>query len=197
MIEELIKIQSELKAPKDKRNNFGGYNYRSCEQILESVKPLLKECGCVITITDSMEMIGTRFYVKATATLTDKSGASVSVSAYAREEETKKGMDASQITGSASSYARKYALNGLLCIDDTKDADALNTHGAQQPQAQAHPQANAQISAQLSMAINEINACKSRDEMKVVFNKYKQTLGSEHKFVEALNVKASEVKGNS
>lgn len=130
--EKLIAIQSELKAPKGQTNAFGKYKYRSCEDILESVKPLLKEHGCTLTLSDSIEMVGPRFYVKATVTLygeeksIDGSMHAVSVTAYAREEEDKKGMDGSQITGAASSYARKYALNGLFCIDDTKDSDATN-----------------------------------------------------------------------
>ena len=122
-MEEIIKIQSELKAPKNLRNSFGGYNYRSCESILESVKPLLKEYGCYLCLSDAMVAVGDRVYVEAVATLTNKEGKSISVKAYAREEETKKGMDAAQITGAASSYARKYALNGLFAIDDTKDPD--------------------------------------------------------------------------
>ena len=119
---KLITIQKELKAPKGQFNKFGNYKYRSCEDILEAVKPLCAKEGVQLTISDEIVMIGERYYVKATATVTDGSE-SASVTAYAREEETKKGMDSSQITGATSSYARKYALNGLFCIDDTKDAD--------------------------------------------------------------------------
>ena len=122
MIEKLIKIQSELKAPKNQNNTFGKYKYRSCEDILEAVKPLLSREGLLLTLTDTIEQIGNRFYVKATVKLTDGTEA-VENTAYAREEETKKGMDGPQVTGTSSSYARKYALNGLFCIDDTKDAD--------------------------------------------------------------------------
>lgn len=128
LIKKICKIQGELKAPKNQFNNFGGYKYRSCEDILEAVKPLLSENGLVLTVNDEMVLVGTRVYVKATATITDGEN-SLSNSAYAREAESKKGMDDSQVTGATSSYARKYALNGLLCIDDTKDADATNTHG--------------------------------------------------------------------
>lgn len=119
-MKELIKIQKELKAPKNQRNNFGNYNYRSCEDILEAVKPLLGDA--ILTIQDDIVDVGGRIYVKATVffTVGEKT---IFTTAFAREEETKKGMDASQITGSASSYARKYALNGLFLIDDTKDAD--------------------------------------------------------------------------
>lgn len=123
--EKLGKIQQELKAPKGQFNNYGGYKYRSCEDILEAVKPLLKANNCLLTINDEIVTIGERYYIKATACLTsiDDSAEMINNTAYAREEETKKGMDGSQITGTASSYARKYALNGLFLIDDTKDAD--------------------------------------------------------------------------
>ena len=128
--EKLLKVQSGLKAPKNQYNKFGGYSYRSCEDILEAVKPLCAEVGAAIIVGDEIQAIGTRYYVKATAEFLDtESGESISNTAYAREEETKKGMDSSQITGSASSYARKYALNGLLCIDDTKDADTMDNTG--------------------------------------------------------------------
>lgn len=124
-IEKIVAIQSELKAPKGQYNSFGKYNYRSCEDILEGVKPLLAKHGLVLTIQDSIDLIGDRFYVKATATITDGKE-ELSTSAYARESLDKKGMDASQVTGATSSYARKYALNGLLAIDDTKDADTMD-----------------------------------------------------------------------
>lgn len=124
-IEKVVAIQSELKAPKGQYNSFGKYNYRSCEDILEGVKPLLAKHGLVLTIQDSIDLIGDRFYVKATATITDGKER-LSTSAYARESLDKKGMDASQVTGATSSYARKYALNGLLAIDDTKDADTMD-----------------------------------------------------------------------
>lgn len=126
--EQLANVQHELKCNKSLYNGFGGYSYRSTELIMEAVKPLLFSNDLCLTITDSIELIGNRFYIKATATIYNKEGEQISTTAYAREEEVKKGMDASQITGSTSSYARKYALNGLLAIDDTKDADATNTH---------------------------------------------------------------------
>ena len=130
ILKKLSVIQQELKAPKSQRNSFGNYNYRSCEDILEAVKPILSETGTALTITDDIVEIGGRVYVKATATLWDaETGETIQNSAYAREAETKKGMDDSQVTGAASSYARKYALNGLFCIDDVKDADATNRHG--------------------------------------------------------------------
>ena len=126
LFEVLSKIQKEMKAPKSQFNAFGKYKYRSCEDILEAVKPFLN--GTVLYISDEMVLIGERYYIKATATLRNGDDA-VSVTAYAREEAEKKGMDSSQITGAASSYARKYALNGLFLIDDTKDSDATNEHG--------------------------------------------------------------------
>ena len=119
---KLIKIQSELKAPKGQKNTFGNYNYRSAEDILEAVKPLLSEYELTMTITDKIEQIGDRYYVQAKVILTDGED-SIDVTGYARESATKKGMDESQITGTASSYARKYAMNGLFLIDDTKDND--------------------------------------------------------------------------
>ena len=118
-------IQHKLKAPKGQYNSFGKYNYRSCEDILEGVKPLLKEHNLALLIDDEIVQIGERYYVKATAKITDGREI-VSATAYAREPDTKKGMDENQITGATSSYARKYALNALLCIDDTKDADTMD-----------------------------------------------------------------------
>lgn len=126
--ESLFNIQQELKAPKSQRNDFGNFSYRSCEDILEAVKPLLKANNCVLTISDELVNIGERYYIKATATLSsvEEMGGIISNSAYAREPAEKKGADLSQITGACSSYARKYALNGLFCIDDQKDADTTN-----------------------------------------------------------------------
>ena len=122
-MEELIEIQKRLKAPKNQRNNFGKYNYRSCEDILEAVKPLANELGCAVTLSDTINIIGERVYVCATAKLIKPNTANIEVTAYAREPLNQKGMNEAQITGSASSYARKYALNGLFAIDDTKDSD--------------------------------------------------------------------------
>ena len=123
-------IQSSLKAPKGQTNKFGGYAYRSAEDILTAVTPLLDEWNCTLVITDDVVEVGGRVYVKAAAVLADTEGEyTIQANGFAREAETRKGMDDSQITGSASSYARKYALNGLFAIDDTKDADATNDHG--------------------------------------------------------------------
>jgi len=125
-MEALRRLQAELKVPKGQWNEFGKYKYRSCEDILEAVKPLLQ--GALLTISDEIVMVGQRYYVQATATIKDGDKAEVA-KAYAREEEVKKGMDAAQITGAASSYARKYALAGLLLLDDTPDADTKDNRG--------------------------------------------------------------------
>jgi hypothetical protein len=153
---KLMTIQSNLKAPKGQYNNFGKYKYRSCEDILESVKPLLSQHDCALVITDDIVMLGERIYVKATAKLISGSE-HVESSAFAREEDTKKGMDSSQVTGAASSYARKYALNGLFCIDDTKDSDTTNT---------------GQESSERDKAIKEAKSAKTMKELESVWNKY-------------------------
>jgi hypothetical protein len=133
-MKELIEIQKLLKAPKNQRNNFGNYNYRSCEDILEAVKPLCVERGCMLTLSDEVVNVGQHNYIKATAKIIGLENI-VEATGWARESVTRKGMDDSQITGSASSYARKYALNGLFCIDDTKDADSSDNRP--QPQNKA------------------------------------------------------------
>lgn len=144
-MQKLVMIQNELKAPKNQHNAFGGYYYRSCEDILEGLKPILLKYQCSIRLVDEMIMLGDRYYVKAVAVLTDEeNGECVQTVAFAREELQKKGMDASQVTGSASSYARKYALNGMFAIDDTKDADTLDNREKDKPKpnrAQARQQA--------------------------------------------------------
>lgn len=139
---KLVRVQGELKAPKGQYNKFGGYAYRSAEDILEAVKPLLNREGLLMTINDEIQLIGDRYYVKATVTVTDGEG-SVTTAAYAREPENKKGMDECQITGATSSYARKYALNAMYAIDDNKDADTdeyAQQTGRQQKQPQKQPQ---------------------------------------------------------
>lgn len=172
---KLQRVQSILKCPKDQYNIFGKYKYRSCESILEAVKPLLSEEQLILNISDTIECIGGRFYVKATATLTDGEG-EVSTTAFAREEEQKKGMDGSQVTGAASSYARKYALNGLFAIDDNKDADSLNSN-AQYTQPQA---TSAQQSDQLTQeeifrvyAYPAIQQAQSAEDLTKIYNDYK------------------------
>ena len=163
-LNELVYIQSSLKAPKNQRNTFGGYNYRSCEDIMEAVKPLLKVVNCTLTVSDDIIQVGDRIYVKATATLKTPSGEKYENVAYAREPQAKKGMDDSQVTGAASSYARKYALNGLFCIDDTKDADALNV-------SKDFTQQNVVGEAQYK---GEINACATMDDLMAIWSKYPQ-----------------------
>lgn len=164
--QKVADIQARLKAPKGQFNKFGGYKYRSCEDILEAVKPLLKEHGLVLTLSDKVIVVESsvgpgyaRFYVRAMAYVSDGEGNTIHAEAYAREDESKKGMDGSQITGTASSYARKYALNGLFLIDDTKDADATNDHG-KAPQKRQEP---------------------PRDEFKKVFANYRDALGVDGK----------------
>lgn len=157
VMEQLRKIQQELKAPKGQYNSFGGYKYRSCEDILNAVKPLLGDC--ILTIEDDIVEKGHRIYIKATATLkSDKE--EVKVSAFAREPESKKGMDDSQITGATSSYARKYALNGLFCIDDTKDADTEDSE-------------KTQIKTKEDF-IAEIKKCKSEKQLGYWFYKWSE-----------------------
>lgn len=134
-MKELVEIQAALNAPKNQFNKFGGYTYRSCEDILTALKPLAASRGCFVTLYDEIVAVGNRIYVRATACITNSEGEQVCATAYAREAEEKKGMDDAQVTGSASSYARKYALNGLFAIDDAKDADATNTHGKDAPVA--------------------------------------------------------------
>lgn len=152
--EKLAMIQQELIAPKNQYNSFGKYNYRSCEDILEGLKPCLNKAKASVTVSDEIIQVGERFYVKATVTLYDtEKGDSICNVAYAREEETKKGMDASQITGATSSYARKYALNGLFCIDDVKDAD---TRDNRQKEAEEQKKAEKEQKEVENMKISEI-----------------------------------------
>ncbi len=144
----LHEVQMKLRVPKKNYNSFAKYHYRNCEDILEAVKGLLPN-GCAITLSDLVEMIGDRYYVRATATLLCHDGVSISASAYAREPLEKKGSDASQITGAASSYARKYALNGLFCIDDNQDADTSDNH--EKPQQTVHPVTEKEVETLRSM----------------------------------------------
>lgn len=149
--EKLAEIQQQLKAPKGQFNKFGNYAYRSCEDILTAVKPLLGECSLVIS--DKVIQVGERYYVEATACLKASEGSAVCATAYAREQEERKGMDASQLTGSTSSYARKYALNGLFAIDDARDADS------QEPEKKA--------SATSVKRLEKVVADKGRDMAKL------------------------------
>ena len=194
-MKELGIIQSSLNVPKGQFNAFGKYKYRSCEDILAALKPLLKQNDCTLTISDDIMQVGNRFYIKATASLTNSNGEQVTVTAFAREEDSKKGMDASQVTGAASSYARKYALNGLFAIDDTKDADALNVNPqyTQPVQAPFPPPQNAQqASQQLSQsdlfqayAKPAIEQATTKDELIRIFNDY-QVLHGMKDFMSAM-----------
>lgn len=166
-MEKLIKIQSELKAPKNQFNNFGKYKYRSCEDILEAVKPLLLKYSCILTISDKIITVNERNYVEATATFSD-GNSTTTVTASAREEGTKKGMDGSQITGASSSYARKYALNGLFLIDDTKDSDGTNKHIENRIRS-------AKTKAELTNIWDELSA-EEKESYKSVFTTQKQKL---------------------
>lgn len=145
--DKLLAVQIKLKAPKGQYNAFGKYYYRSCEDIQEAVKPLLQEHKLLLMITDTVEQIGNRYYVRSTAVVQDaeKPEEFLTATAYAREEDTKKGMDGSQITGSASSYARKYALNGLFCIDDAKDGDCQDNSGQPEPKEYICPECGNKI----------------------------------------------------
>lgn len=183
---KLINIQRDLKAPKNQYNAFGEYRYRSCEDILEAVKPLLFREEVVLTIADDLIATDGRFYVKASATLAYKDER-ICTSAFAREEETKKKMDGAQLTGAASSYARKYALNGLFCIDDTKDADATNT-GDTNPE----PKKDTDTKELLKEALQVISDSKTMDELKAVWSKY-QILQSNDTFKTAKDRKKTAI----
>lgn len=177
--EKLIAVQGGLKAPKGQYNSFGKYKYRSCEDILEAVKPLLVKNGLLLTITDDIVMVGNRIYVKATVTVSDGKN-SVSNSAFAREDETKKGMDGSQVTGASSSYARKYALNGMFCIDDTKDSDATNKGEDEAPDFK-------------EMAMSDISRARSLEELMSVWNNF-SSLQGDKEFVNAMTAKKTAIK---
>lgn len=170
LVKKLSEVQKKLNAPKGQFNSFGKYHYRSCEDILMAVKPLLD--GLVLTVNDDMVLVGTRIYVKATATISDGE-TSISTSAFARESEDKKGMDSAQVTGSTSSYARKYALNGLLLIDDNKDADHLDNSDCQRDFAK------------------EISSAKNNSELKRVWESMNEQQQS--KFKDAVNIRKTEL----
>ena len=171
-MKELIRIQNELKAPKGQYNSFGKYSYRSCEDILEAVKPLLSSYDCILTLSDEITLVGERYYVKATAILLNGAGDKVEVTAYAREEADKKGMDGSQITGAASSYARKYALNGLFCIDDNKDSDTTKTEAKSKKSASVKAEAT-HTNADLELAVQEMKEAKTVEDLQGVWIRWR------------------------
>ena len=200
-MKELIEIQYRLNAPKGQTNNFGHYQYRSAEDILAAVKPLLKELNCILLLTDDVREVGqpftlntqdtkkgtassfqgTRVYVEATATLINPQGEMIKTKGLAREEPVKAGMDAAQITGSASSYARKYALNGLFAIDNEKDPDATNKGGQQntyqQSAAQQQDTGDMTINDYLNYAIPQIEQAQTKDELVKIYNSYTMLQG--------------------
>lgn len=205
-MKELIAIQSELKAPKTQFNKFGCYKYRKAEDILEAVKPLLAKQKCTLIITDDIVLVGNRIYVKATATIKNEKGEWETSTGWAREEESKKGMDGSQITGASSSYARKYALNGLFAIDDNADSDTTNDgqHQAAQQQAQtqqpaAQPSQAAQQPATPQYHTNDLNEglaylsrCINKDNLIWVVQTYKPLTASPQ-FMQAVSAKKKEL----
>lgn len=188
-MKELITIQSELKAPKSQFNRFGGYKYRKAEDILEAVKPLLNKQKCTLTITDDIVMVGNRIYVKATATIKNEKGEFETTTGWAREEETKKGMDGSQITGASSSYARKYALNGLFAIDDNADSDTTNDGQHQAAQQPATPQYHTN---DLNEGLAYLSRCVNKDNLIWVVQHY-QPLTASPQFMQAVSVKKKEL----
>ena len=196
-MKELISIQSELKAPKSQYNKFGGYKYRKAEDILEAVKPLLAKQKCTLIITDDVVLIGNRIYVKATATIKNEKGECETTTGWAREEETKKGMDGSQITGASSSYARKYALNGLFAIDDNADSDTTNDGQHQASQQQAQTQARQQATPQyhtndLNEGLAYLSRCVNKDNLVWVVQTYKPLTASPQ-FMQAVSAKKKEL----
>jgi hypothetical protein len=185
----LSQIQNEINVPKNRFNAFGKYKYRSCEDIVEAVKPVLAKYGFSIIITDDIVQVGERIYVKATATITDCRALKFEATGWAREEESKKGMDGSQVTGAASSYARKYALNGLFAIDDSQDSDATNVSEpkpAKKVEAEPEPLENRKmrlrviaeefkpkLNGKFDACIAAINAAAGVDELTVIYNHLK------------------------
>lgn len=199
-MKELITIQSELKAPKSQFNKFGGYKYRKAEDIFEAVKPFLNKQKCTLTITDDIVMVGNRIYVKATATIKNEKGEFETTTGWAREEETKKGMDGSQITGASSSYARKYALNGLFAIDDNADSDTTNDwqHQAAQQQTQTQQPTTQQTASpqyhpnDLNEGLAYLSRCVSKDNLLWVIQHY-QPLCSNTQFMQAVSAKKKQL----
>lgn len=196
-MKELIAIQSELKAPKSQFNKFGGYKYRKAEDILEAVKPLLAKQKCTLIITDDVVLIGNRIYVKATATIKNEKGECETTKGWAREEETKKGMDGSQITGASSSYARKYALNGLFAIDDNADSDTTNDGQQQTQQQEQVKQATNSGGSQLhpdnlKEGLYYLNLSVNKDQLLWTVQTY-QPLCSNAQFMQAVSAKKKQL----
>ena len=192
-MKELIAIQSGLKAPKSQYNKFGGYKYRKAEDILEAVKPLLAQQGCTLVLADDIKAVGDRIYVKAVATLKNGAGETETSVGWAREEDTKKGMDGSQITGASSSYARKYALNGLFAIDDNADSDATNNGGTATPQqTPAAAQTGKYNPNDIDEALSYLGRCKTKENMVWVMQTYRPLM-SNARMMQALSAKRKEL----
>ena len=206
-MKELIDIQNELKVPKGQYNNFGKYKYRSCEDILESVKPLCFKHGCMLTLTDNLVHVGDRYYIRATASIMNKEGVVIEADGWAREAEKRSGMDESQLTGTASSYARKYALNALFCIDDTKDADALNDHaGYTQPSSASAEPAKAatpsvpsvseeELRATYELMRPQIEAAGTRKELELIFKKSAPAMKKYKPYIDLFKARNDALKG--
>jgi hypothetical protein len=175
MENKLAEIQAKVKAPKGQFNSFGKYNYRSAEDILEAVKQVVNPMGYYITISDTIINVGDRYYIKATAILSNGKETWIT-EGYAREEESKKGMDGSQVTGASSSYARKYALNGLFALDDTKDSDATNTHGKEEAKS-------------LQMWKQEIDKCKSVEDLNSYYANSQQSINGNKDIISLFSTK--------
>lgn len=187
---QLQAVQSRLKAPKGQYNKFGKYRYRSCEDILQAAKPILAELGLSLVLTDDLLHVGDRFYVQAKAMLMNGVGETVCTTAFAREEDEKKGMDGSQITGTASSYARKYALNGLFCIDDTKDMDTLNDGRFEELEKEDTQDEISRMRKEAQMAAVKATDRKTLTE---VWNRYRQ-LQCEDAFISLIQRRAKELE---
>ena len=200
MIKNLSKIQNEMNVKKGRYNKFGGYYYRSCEDILQTAKEVCNKYGCYVNVTDSIEYIEGRFYVKATAKVVDiETGELETATAFAREEESKKGMDGAQLTGATSSYARKYALCGLFAIDDSIDSDSLN--GTQESAGKASNKKvpdkssdqSKQYQSQVSILIGYVNECTTLQQLGELF-KANQAYQSNSDFMNALSKKRAEIE---
>lgn len=200
MIKNLSKIQNEMNVKKGRYNKFGGYYYRSCEDILQTAKEVCNKYGCYVNVTDSIEYIEGRFYVKATAKVVDiETGELETATAFAREEESKKGMDGAQLTGATSSYARKYALCGLFAIDDSIDSDSLN--GTQESAGKASNKKvpdkssdqSKQSQSQVSILIGYVNECTTLQQLGGLF-KANQAYQSNSDFMNALSKKRAEIE---
>lgn len=202
MIKNLSKIQNEMNVKKGRYNKFGGYYYRSCEDILQTAKEVCNKYGCYVNVTDTIEYIEGRFYVKATAKVVDiETGESEKATAYAREEENKKGMDGAQLTGATSSYARKYALCGLFAIDDSIDSDSLN--GTQENEGKAankkgsNPSSTSQpdkYQTQIAILVGYVNDCTTVEQLSNLF-KDNQAYQTDSVFMNALSRKRAEIEG--